>query len=320
MPKSAILPPVLASMRFSGLTSRCRIPASWARERAPPSSRARRAASAGGEAAVGEDARLERGALDVLEDEVEADLLVLPHVVQDDEVRVRDARRRPRLVLHPGEEPFPHVARDLEVPPEVLDGHVPVEHRIVREQDPPHRPLADEPHHLVPPHLRGERALGGRSGGDGIGHRGEVLVRVGARLKVRSPRAGPEGGGRVAPRWVMVTLSGAGRGETSGLPSATGGGGERRRWRRPRRQGAGASGRRSGWSRSRPSSRSRRAGRGSAGPCSGPPCTPTTRRCSAGCRATRARSRSSTPTSSRRTRSAARGAPPGRRSRGRATT
>ena len=84
---------------------------------------------------AGENTLLERRALDVLEHEIQAELRVFPHIVQHNEVRVRDPRRRVCLMAHPHDEPFPHIARDSQVGAEVLDCHRPVEHWVVCEKD-----------------------------------------------------------------------------------------------------------------------------------------------------------------------------------------
>ena len=96
MPKSAIFAPVREKRMFSGLMSRWMTPAACADVSAEPSSRAmlrrprqRQRALARGDRG-GSPVR-PRGPLHVLEDEEQADAVVLAHVVQRDDVRVATA-------------------------------------------------------------------------------------------------------------------------------------------------------------------------------------------------------------------------------------
>ena len=123
MPKSAILPPVRERMTFSGLMSRWRMPSLCANVQRAAEIAGEARGFAGGERAAFQ-AFFERWPFDVLEHEVEPELRVFAHVVQRDEVRVRDARGGAGLVAHAREQAFAHVARDEQIAAQELHGDV----------------------------------------------------------------------------------------------------------------------------------------------------------------------------------------------------
>ena len=97
---------------------------------------------------------------DVFEHEIEPHRVVLSHVVESDEVRVGDPRRRLRLVPHARDELVPHGGREREVVAEDLDRDAAAEHRVPSQPHPPHAALSEQPLDLVTAdgaRLRGRR-------------------------------------------------------------------------------------------------------------------------------------------------------------------
>ena len=86
--------------------------------------------------------------LDVLEDEIGAEVGIVADVEDLHDVRVMKAGRCARLVLETVEEDLPHLGCEHEVAQD-LERNRAVELRIVSQVDVPHRPRADEPFHLV---------------------------------------------------------------------------------------------------------------------------------------------------------------------------
>ena len=95
------------------------------------------------------DPLAQRGAGEVLEDEVEPDVGLFSHVVERDEVRVLDRRGGARLLAHPGEERATRLAGEAEIVAHDLDRDMATEDAVAREQDPPHSPLAEQADDLV---------------------------------------------------------------------------------------------------------------------------------------------------------------------------
>jgi hypothetical protein len=106
-------------------------------------------------------ALFERLALDVLEDQEQADDRITAHVVQRDEVGMADPRPCPRLLLHALGEPRELLTGQRQIVAQVFDRHLTIEHRIVGEQDLAHRAAPDGADDLVPADLARERGLGG---------------------------------------------------------------------------------------------------------------------------------------------------------------
>jgi oxepin-CoA hydrolase/3-oxo-5,6-dehydrosuberyl-CoA semialdehyde dehydrogenase len=108
---------------------------------------------------------LEVGPAHVLEHEVQADGVVLAHVVQGHQVRVRHAGGGLRFVPHPRDEPGHHLGREAEIVAQHLDGDVAVQHRIPRQQDLAHRSLPEHARNLVAANGLGEEREGRRHEG-----------------------------------------------------------------------------------------------------------------------------------------------------------
>ncbi len=98
----------------------------------------------------------ERRPFDVLEDEVEPDRLLLPHVEERHEVRVGDRRRGARLVLHPREELLARLRGDAEIVAQDLDRDVTPEDGVAGEQDAPHAAEPELAHDRVAAYLSGQ--------------------------------------------------------------------------------------------------------------------------------------------------------------------
>ena len=86
----------------------------------------------------------QRRADDSLEDEVEAHVLVLAHVVQRHHGRVRERGRRARLLPHAIDELRLQLGRQPEVIAQDLERHLASQHRVAREEHPPHAALAEQ--------------------------------------------------------------------------------------------------------------------------------------------------------------------------------
>ncbi len=84
----------------------------------------------------------ERGPVDVLHDDPRA-LVVLDDVVDGDDPGVRDARRRPRLLLRPGVQDEPVGLGDVQPGGQLLDGDGAVQHLVVGPPDLAHAAPAE---------------------------------------------------------------------------------------------------------------------------------------------------------------------------------